>query len=247
MARRTKVVEEPVRARTRKEKFVEEGALRLPLLIPKTPNQARLIEAIENHPLTVTTGFPGTGKTYVPTLKAAHLWNLGASRGGVDRIILARPNVESGRPLGYRPGDLQEKLREWFAEILSILTECLGKGAVDTALSKGRIEMVPFETMRGRSFSDAFIILDEAQNTTPHEMKMFVTRLGENIRCVVNGDVLQSDLRGKSGLKALVDIIRSYRMDVPIIEFGASDIVRSDICKEFILNFMDYESVNDNR
>lgn len=224
-------------SRNRKAKFV--GG-KVPLR-PRTERQADLMGAVMAKPMVVTTGFAGTGKTYVPTILAADLYDAGVVNGGVDKIILARPNVPSGERLGYRPGDLYEKLLEWFAEQLGLLRERLGGGAVEIALKKGNIELVPFESMRGRSFNNAFILLDEAQNTTPNEMKMFVTRLGDNVKCVVNGDIRQSDLKGSSGLKTLVSIIRHFRMDVPIIEFGVNDIVRSDLCREFIINWMEWE------
>lgn len=192
--------------------------------------------SILSNQMTITTGYAGTGKTYVSTVLAADLWRAGTVR----KIILTRPNVASGEKLGYRPGDLQEKLLEWFAEILLILRERVGRNVVDLALKHGDIEMVPFESMRGRSFNDAFIILDEAQNTTVKEMMMFTTRLGEGSKTVVNGDTRQSDLKTDSGLKALVRLVRQRAMPVEIIEFGVSDIVRSGLCKEFVLGWMDY-------
>lgn len=227
-------------SRKRKQKFVEGEAPRSPLRA-RTERQAELISAIFTNEMVVTTGYPGTGKTYVPTIMAADFYREGVAFGGVDKIILTRPNVASGRSLGYRPGDLNEKLAEWFAEIMNLLRERLGHGMVEVGLKHGSIEMVPFESMRGRTFDNAFILLDEAQNTTPHEMKMFTTRLGSNVRCVVNGDIRQSDLKTDSGLKVLVNLIREYELNVPIIEFGSSDIVRGDLCREFILAFSDWE------
>jgi phosphate starvation-inducible PhoH-like protein len=109
------------------------------------------------------------------------------------------------------------------------------------ALSKGQIEMVPFESMRGRSFNDSWVLLDEAQNVTPVEMKMFLTRIGEGSKVVVNGDVRQSDLHSNSGLMTAIDIIDKFDMDVPVIDFQSDDIVRSDLCKQFIINWTEYE------
>jgi phosphate starvation-inducible PhoH-like protein len=197
--------------------------------------------------MTITTGYPGTGKTYVPTIMAADAYIDGEAFGGISKIILTRPNEASGRPIGYRPGTMIEKMSEWFAEQLSLLRERMGAGAVDVGLKRGTIEMVPFETMRGRSFNSSFVLLDEAQNTTPDQMKMFVTRLGEDTTVVVNGDVLQSDLKGRSGLTTLLKIIQQYDMDVPVVDFSASDIVRSSLCKRFIVNWMDYEQQENTR
>jgi len=225
-------------ARRKKQKFADQHQSKPPLE-PMTRRQSHLINSITGSDMVITTGYSGTGKTYVPTIMAADRLTQGAARNGVDKIILTRPNVQSGRSLGYRPGDLQEKMVEWFAEILTILRERLGTGAVDANLRKGTIQMVPFESMRGRSFNDAFVILDEAQNTTPTEMKMFTTRIGVGTTTVVNGDIRQSDLKGGSGLTALLEVTKS--MDVPHVDFKASDIVRSDLCRQFIEGWMDYE------
>lgn len=225
--------------RRKKQKFVNEHRGHPPLQ-PMNRQQDRLIRSIKNTPMVITTGYSGTGKTYVPTVMAADMLVEGPARYGVDKLILTRPNVQSGRSLGFRPGDLQEKLLEWFAEIITVLRERLGTGAVETGLKNGTIELVPFETMRGRSFNQAFVILDEAQNTTPHEMKMFTTRLGEGTKTVVNGDIRQSDLRESSGLKALLDV--TAEMAVPHITFRREDIVRSALCREFIENWMEYEN-----
>lgn len=195
------------------------------------------MDAIRQCQMSIAFGYPGTGKTYIPVVLAADMYN----RGLVDNIILTRPNEPAGPKLGFRPGEMEEKMGEWVAEILKILRLCLGAGALDVAMKKGNIEMVPFETMRGRSFSDSFVFLDEAQNTRPNEMKMFVTRIGEGTKVVVNGDLDQSDLKGTSGLKAAVDIVRGWNMDVPVINFGPDDIVRSQLCKEWILNWNEWE------
>jgi phosphate starvation-inducible protein PhoH and related proteins len=113
----------------------------------------------------------------------------------------------------------------------------MGRGAYETALKNGNIEIVPFEVMRGRSFSDAFILLDEAQNTTPEEIKMFLTRQGEDTRVVINGDIAQSDLKSSSGLKKIIHIIKAHGLPVPIIEFGIEDIVRSGMCAMWVKAF----------
>ena len=204
---------------------------------PLNSSQDRLIHSIKHNQMTVTTGVAGTGKTYVPTVLSAREY----VKGRVDKIILSRPNVEAGRPLGYRPGDLQEKLREWFAEIFSIYTRLLGPGFVETGLKNGTIELVPFESMRGRNFDDAFIILDEAQNTLPVEMKMFSTRIGEGTTVVINGDMNQSDISAKSGLKVFCDLIELNNLPIPMIEFGVDDIVRSELCRDLIVAWDKYE------
>jgi phosphate starvation-inducible PhoH-like protein len=155
----------------------------------------------------------------------------------VDKIILTRPNVSVGKDLGYFPGTLEEKFAPWAAPVLDVLNEQLGKGVVETGVKNGNIEMAPLSTMRGRSFHDAFIILDEAQNTTVQEVKMFLTRIGKNCKVVINGDIKQSDIQSQSGLSKIIHLAKKNSMSVPIIEFGVGDIVRSDICKQWIMAF----------
>lgn len=204
-------------------------------LVPKTPRQKAYIDALNQHEQVFVFGPAGTGKTYIATTFAANLY----IEKRIDKIILTRPNVASGRSLGYRPGTLEEKMEEWLMPILPTLIKVLDKGTVETALKNGNLEYVPFESMRGRSFEDAFIILDEAQNVTPGEMQMFLTRIGDGSRVVVNGDVMQSDLRGDSGLSHALRLVRKHDIDAGIIEFGVEDIVRSEICKQWIVAFME--------
>lgn len=203
---------------------------------PKNDSQVELIKAIESHQMVITTGYPGTGKTFIPTVIATDL----LTQDYISKIILTRPNVAAGKPLGFRPGTLDEKFGEWFLEIRKLILERVGHKQLEEWFQKEQIEMVPFETMRGRSFDNAFVILDEAQNTTPHEMKMFVTRIG-NAQVVVNGDLMQSDLKEDSGLKWACLIRDFCHMDVPVVDFGPEDIVRGDLCKEWIINWIKYE------
>jgi len=132
---------------------------------------------------------------------------------------------------------LNEKFSPWAAPVLDVLSAQLGKGVVETAIKSGNIELAPMSIMRGRSFKDTFIILDEAQNTTPEEIKMFLTRIGEGCQVVVNGDIKQADIKGTSGLSTIIRLIKENDMDIPLIEFGIEDIVRSDICKQWIIAF----------
>ena len=118
-----------------------------------------------------------------------------------------------------------------------MLQQRLGKGVVETAIKNGNIEMAPMSVMRGRSFKNAFVILDEAQNTSVAEIKMFLTRIGENCKVVLNGDIKQSDIREQSGLSKVIHLVKKYGMDVPVIEFGIDDIVRSEACKQWIISF----------
>ena len=214
-----------------KEKFIEERNTRA-VLVAKTTKQARYIEAINNYTQTISLGCAGTGKTYVAATLASQLY----LKGTIDKIILTRPNVPSSRSLGSFPGTLEEKMAPWAAPVVDVLKKYMG-GAYENAVRRGAIIVAPFETMRGSSFSDAFVIMDEAQNTTPDEMKMFTTRIGENCHIVINGDIKQSDVRHTSGLATIIELAQRYNLPVPVIEFGIEDVVRSPECKMWIEAF----------
>ena len=165
-------------------------------------------------------------KTWIAATYAADLYR----QRRISKIVLTRPNVPGGRSLGYLPGTLEEKFAPWATPLIEAIKERIGAGAYEIALKNGDIEMVPFEIMRGRSWSDCFVLFDEAQNATPHEMKLFLTRIGEDCRVVVNGDVSQCDLREASGLAAVLGLIEANALPVPVIAFTLDDIVRSGLC-----------------
>jgi phosphate starvation-inducible PhoH-like protein len=202
-------------------------------LLPKTERQKEYIDALKVSPQVIVTGAAGTGKTYIAATKAAQLYEMGV----IDKIILTRPNVPAGRSLGFFPGTLEEKIAPWIVPFIEVLEDHLGKDVVELAIKSKNIDIVPFEVMRGRTFHHAFVILDEAQNCSAHELKMFLSRIGDETQVVVNGDVMQSDLRGESGLARLIGIIKSQKLPVPVIEFTLDDIVRSDICAMWIKAF----------
>ena len=157
--------------------------------------------------------------------------------GQIDKIILTRPNVPCGRSLGYFPGTLEDKFAPWAAPVVEAIKERIGRAAYEIALKKGEIELVPFEVMRGRSWKNAFVLLDEAQNTTAAEIKTFLTRIGDDCTVVVNGDVSQCDLDQASGLRAVIHLIKSQMLPVPVIEFAREDIVRSGVCAMWVRAF----------
>ena len=208
-----------------------------PRLLPKTNNQKAYIDAILSADQVVVLGPAGTGKTYIASIIAADMY----LDGKIDTIILTRPNVAAGRSIGFFPGTLEEKMSPWMAPVIDVLQKRMTDGVFETAVKNGNLKIIPFETMRGRSFNDAFVILDEAQNTTPHEMKMFLTRVGENCKVVVNGDIMQSDLSEGSGLSKAIHLIKKHMMPVPVIEFTLDDVVRSDLCKLWIEAWMKEE------
>ena len=179
-------------------------------------------------------GPAGTGKTYVTATYAADQYTLKE----VDKIVVTRPHVAVGKELGFLKGDLHEKTMPWALPVLDVLEKHLGKGAVETGIKNGNIEMAPLALMRGRSFDNAFIIVDEAQNITTHELKMLLTRVGEGSTIVLNGDAQQSDLKEADGLSKVIHLAKKHMLDVPIIEFGVDDIVRSGICAEWVKVFM---------
>ena len=197
-------------------------------LLPKTPAQERLLRALRHSDQVFVIGPPGTGKSYLPVCFGADL----LQSGEIDTIVLTRPiiPVSSSQRLGFRPGTAEEKMAEWTAELFAALRGRMGAGAFGIALKRGNVSVVPFETMRGRTFSRSFVLLDEGQNVTYPEMKMFLTRIGERSRMVVNGDLSQSDLREESGLAVALRINRAFDLDVPVIEFGLDDIVRGGTC-----------------
>ncbi|MBB4041718.1 phosphate starvation-inducible PhoH-like protein [Microvirga flocculans] len=204
-----------------------------PPIKPLNATQDDYLDALKRNPQIVVLGPAGTGKTWIAATYAADLFR----QRRIRKIILTRPNVPSGRSLGFFPGSLEEKFGPWAAPVIEAIKERIGTAAYDIAVKNGDIEMVPFEVMRGRSWRDAFILLDEAQNATPAEMKTFLTRIGEDCTVVINGDVSQCDLRETSGLRTVIHLIKSQMLPVPIIEFTLNDIVRSGLCEMWVRAF----------
>ena len=202
-------------------------------IAPLNARQAAYLEALGTGDQVLVLGPAGTGKTWIAATYAADLYR----QRRIDKIILTRPTVPCGRSLGFFPGDLNDKFAPWAAPLIEAIAERIGKAAYEIALKNGDIEFVPFEVMRGRSWKDAFILLDEAQNATPAEMKMFLTRVGEGCTLVVNGDVGQSDLRSDSGLHTVLNLVRSQSLPVTIVEFTDADIVRSGHCAMWVRAF----------
>jgi phosphate starvation-inducible PhoH-like protein len=202
-------------------------------IVPKTENQGLLIEAINNSSQVIVFGPAGTGKTYVTTTLAADLY----ITKKIHKIIITRPMISVGKEIGILPGDLGEKTAPWALPVLDVLTKHLGKGAVETGVKNGNIEMVPLALMRGRSFDNAFIICDEAQNITLHELKMLLTRVGEGSTIVLNGDVQQTDLKEGDGLTKITHLAKKHMLPIPIVEFNLDDIVRSGICAQWVRVF----------
>lgn len=158
------------------------------------------------------------------------------AEGTISKIVLCRPMVSVGKTMGYLPGDQDEKMQPWMIPLIEPLQQRLGKGFVEYALKSGKIEVAPIETMRGRTFKDAFVIVDEAQNLTLHELKMLVTRVGENTQLVIDGDIAQTDLNN-SGLAYLIQLSKRYNIDCVAVTLGLEDIVRSGIVRQWLTAF----------
>ena len=203
-------------------------------IVAKTAKQKELLDHLKTHNQVFILGPAGTGKTYVTATYASDLYTLKE----IDKIVITRPHVAVGKELGFLPGTLEEKTYPWALPVLDVLEKHLGKGTVDTAIKHGNIEMAPLAMMRGRSFEKAFIIVDETQNITTHELKMLLTRVGEGSTIVLNGDVQQSDLKEADGLSKVIHLAKKHMLDVAIVEFGINDIIRSDICAEWVKVFM---------
>jgi phosphate starvation-inducible PhoH-like protein len=198
---------------------------------PKTANQKRYVDAIDEHTITFGIGPAGTGKTYLAMAMAVAA--LQAKK--VNKIVLTRPAVEAGESLGFLPGTLSEKIDPYLRPLFDALHDMIDIDSIPRLMQSGIIEVAPLAYMRGRTLNDAFIILDEAQNTTPEQMKMFLTRLGFGSKMVVTGDVTQIDLPNgqNSGLKIVRDILKEID-DIAFLELTAEDVVRHRLIGDIV-------------
>ena len=206
----------------------------------KTLGQKKYIEAIKNNTIVFGIGPAGTGKTYLAVALAVNAFR----SKQVNRIILTRPAVEAGEKLGFLPGDLQQKVDPYLRPLYDALFDMLGPENFQKYQERGNIEVAPLAYMRGRTLDDSFIILDEAQNTTPEQMKMFLTRLGFGSKIVVTGDITQIDLPDgkKSGLVEVIKILKSVE-DIETIKFTQKDVVRHRLVQDIIKAYEKYEEV----
>jgi phosphate starvation-inducible PhoH-like protein len=203
-------------------------------VIPKTLGQRHYISTIRKKDIVLGIGPAGTGKTYLAVMCAV----AALKQGKVKRILLTRPAVEAGESLGFLPGDLQEKVDPYLRPLYDALNDALGLEGVAKAMERGQIEIAPLAYMRGRTLDDSFVILDEAQNTTPEQMKMFLTRLGYGSQMVITGDVTQIDLpKGKkSGLIEAERILRGIE-EIGMVYFNESDVVRHALVQKIIVAY----------
>ncbi len=205
---------------------------------PRTLGQSRYLDAVAQHDVVFAVGPAGTGKTYLAVVVALRA----LLDQEVERIFLVRPAVEAGEQLGFLPGDLQEKVDPYLRPLYDALSECLGTSKVAKYLANGTIEVAPLAYMRGRTLNRAFVILDEAQNTTLGQMKMFLTRIGEGTRAIVTGDVTQIDLADptRSGLVRVRGILKEVA-GVSFVDLGEKDVVRHPLVRRIVAAFEDQE------
>ena len=211
---------------------------------PKTLGQKNYCTAISKNTITIGVGPAGTGKTYLAVAMAVTAFRARQ----VNRIILTRPAVEAGEKLGFLPGDLQSKVDPYLRPLYDALFDMLGAETYQKYVERGNIEVAPLAYMRGRTLDDSFIILDEAQNTTPEQMKMFLTRLGFNSKMVITGDITQIDLPSgtRSGLKDAIRILKNID-DIENITFSAKDVVRNKLVMDIIKAYDNAFEKNQNK
>ncbi len=219
---------------------VPEGAVRTTkrLIIPRSPVQKEYLTALSRHELVFGLGPAGTGKTYLAVAMAVSM----LLEGRVDRIILSRPAVEAGERLGFLPGDMREKIDPYLRPLYDALYDMLPAERVAKGLESGEIEVAPLAFMRGRTLANAFVILDESQNTSPVQMKMLLTRLGENSRLAVTGDLSQIDLPigVPSGLRHALDILDGTE-GISFVRFGEADVVRHPLVTKIVRAYAQHE------
>jgi phosphate starvation-inducible PhoH-like protein len=207
------------------------------MISPRSLNQKAYVKAMTDHDMVISVGPAGTGKTYLAVAMAA----TALLEKRVKRLVLARPAVEAGEKLGFLPGDLAEKVNPYLRPLYDALYDMLGYEKVGRMLERGMIEVAPLAFMRGRTLNDAFVILDEAQNTTPEQMKMFLTRIGSNSRAVITGDITQTDLPKSmvSGLREAIDVLSGVE-GICFIHFDEHDVVRHPLVQKIVAAYDRY-------
>jgi phosphate starvation-inducible PhoH-like protein len=208
------------------------------IIMPRTEGQKKYIQAMRRNSIVFSIGPAGTGKTYLAVALAVSA----LKKGSLRRIVLARPAVEAGEKLGFLPGDLEEKVNPYLRPLYDAMDDMMDFDEVRRSLSRGIVEIVPLAFMRGRTLNDAFVILDEGQNSTKKQMKMFLTRLGENTKAVVTGDITQIDLPDteESGLRQAWKILKRIK-GIGFVELTEKDIVRHRIVQDIVRAYEKYE------
>ena len=208
---------------------------------PKTIGQKKYVDSIKNNMITFGIGPAGTGKTYLGMCMAIEAFK----KGDVQRLILTRPAIEAGEKLGFLPGDLQSKIDPYLRPLYDALYQIMGAESFQANLEKGLIEVAPLAYMRGRTLDNAFIILDEAQNTTIPQMKMFLTRIGFNSKVIVTGDDTQKDLPHdvKSGLDSAIKVLKNID-DIEFVRLTNKDVVRHPLVQKIVMAYENFDNKN---
>ncbi len=206
-------------------------------LVPRTPMQAKYVEALRSHEMVFGIGPAGTGKTYLAVAVGVEMYE----KKLVERLVFCRPAVEAGEKLGFLPGDMKEKIDPYLRPIYDALYDFLGFETVEKMIERNEIEIAPLAFMRGRTLSHAYVVLDEAQNTTTAQMKMFLSRMGDGSRMVITGDPSQTDLpeRQTSGLEESIDVLLDIR-EISFIQFRNEDVVRHKLVGKILQAYDDY-------
>lgn len=205
-------------------------------ITPRNLAQQRYLQSIDNNQLTFATGPAGTGKTWICAARAVQA----LQTGEVKKIVITRPVVEAEENMGFLPGSIEDKFAPYFTPFREVLEERLGAGHVKALLKAGQIEMAPLAYMRGRSFKESFVVLDEAQNTREGQMKLFLTRIGEHSKIVINGDISQKDIIGHSGLNDAITRFAKLAQ-VGCVHFEQTDIVRSGLVQQIVEGYQTQE------
>lgn len=207
----------------------------------RNERQIAYIRSVRQNPLTVALGPSGTGKTYIPAAVACDM----LLRGTIKKFVIVRPAIAAGgEEHGFLPGDMKKKIAPWARPVIDKMAGLCGRAQVDAWVEDGAVEAVPFTYMRGLEFNDALVLLDEAQNTTEAQMRLLTTRLGDNCRAVIDGDVSQDDLdrrQGESGLAIFASLARRSRLPCGVIEFTSDDVERSELCRAIVKAWEDYD------
>lgn len=227
-----------------KEKFRyqrEDEIMSKPLL-PMNDKQKEFMDLIRKKSCIVATGFAGTSKSYIPAAMAADMYRLGQ----VSKIIVTRPAISSSKSIGFLKGDVNEKMQNWLGPVITVLKERMGNGAYDVALNSGDVQFIPLEHLKGSSFNNSFVIIEEASDLTKEELIKIVTRIGKGTTMTITGDILQSELAHGAGLNWLSNFITRNNMQehFGFVEFNDySHIVRSGIVKDFLINLHREEGI----
>lgn len=207
-------------------------------LLPMNEKQEDYIKAINQHPIVICTGVWGSSKTYIPTVMAADMLRT----GDIEKIVVARPTEGKGKSVGYGKGTFEQKMTPWCAPVLETLKVRLGAGHVEAFIENGKIELLSLEFIKGRSYDDTFILVDEAEDLEPEVAKSLVGRHGVRSKTVITGDTRQQDLKRRSGLEYLLEVAAFVGIDVPLIDFDSWEYcVRSDEAKAWGMAFEEFE------